>query len=150
MTIRKPQVTTVCAKPPGGLCSLCPGGRGWLGSGAIPPPIIPVPVCLGQRGPARWSAWPWKGCQDSSPLCCAQDCESKKPPRSQHRCKLPRVSLQAGAWFQVHPTQQRMDLDPETKRCSSFIGASGPWDTQKVAQSCLFTSRWPIELHLTL
>ena len=50
----------------------------------------------------------------------------------------------------MHPTQQRMDLDPETKRRSSFIGASGPWDTQKVAQSCLFTSRWPIELHLTL
>ena len=41
-------------------------------------------------------------------------------------------------------------MDPETKRHSSFIGASGQWDTQKVAQSCGSTRRWTIELHLTL
>ena len=41
-------------------------------------------------------------------------------------------------------------LDPETKRLSNFIGASGQWDTQKVAQSCWSTRRWPIELHFTL
>ena len=33
VTARKPQVTRVCAKRPGGLCSLCPGGCGWLGVG---------------------------------------------------------------------------------------------------------------------
>ena len=64
--------------------------------------------------------------------------------------QTPKGSLQSGACVLVHPTQRSRDLDPETKRCSSFIGASGPWDTQKVAQSCLFTRRWPIELHLTL
>ena len=50
----------------------------------------------------------------------------------------------------MHPTQRSRDLDPETNRRSSFKGASGPWDTQKVAQSCWSTRRWPIELHLTL
>ena len=90
-----------------------------------------------------------KGSQDKS-LCCAQDCESEKPPRSRHRCKYTRVYLQARAWVQVYPTQQSRDLDPETKKCSSFIGASGQWDTQKVAQSYRSTRRWPIELHLTL
>ena len=30
--------------------------------------------------------------------------------------------LQARAWVQVHPTQRSRDLDPETKRRSSFIG----------------------------
>ena len=58
--------------------------------------------------------------------------------------------LQARAWVQVYPTQRSRDLDPEAKRRSSFIGASGPWDTQKVAQSCRSTRRWPIELHFTL
>ena len=58
--------------------------------------------------------------------------------------------LQAGAWVQVYPMQQSRDLDPETKRLSNFIGASGQWDTQKVAQSCWSTRRWPIELHFTL
>uniref|UniRef100_A0A8I3MWC7 Zinc finger protein 599 n=2 Tax=Canis lupus familiaris TaxID=9615 RepID=A0A8I3MWC7_CANLF len=32
--------------------------------------------------------------------CCAQDCESEKPPRSRHRCKHTRVYLQARAWVQ--------------------------------------------------
>ena len=58
--------------------------------------------------------------------------------------------LQARAWVQVYPIERSRDLDPEAKRRSSFIGASGPWDTQKVAQSCRSTCRWPIELHLTL
>ena len=39
-----------------------------------------------------------------------------------------RVYLQARAWVQAHPTQRSRDLDPETKRRSSFIGASGQWD----------------------
>ncbi|CAD7694358.1 unnamed protein product [Nyctereutes procyonoides] len=60
--------------------------------------------------------------------CCAQDCESEKPPRSRHRCKHTRVYSQAGAWLQVYPTQRSGDLDPETKRRGSFIGASGQWD----------------------
>ena len=64
--------------------------------------------------------------------------------------QTPEVSLQAGALVQLHLTQRSKDLDPETKRHSSFIGASGPWDTQKVAQTCRSTRRWPIELHLTL
>ena len=64
--------------------------------------------------------------------------------------QTPKGSLQSGACVLVQPTQRSKDLDPETKRRSSFIGASGPWDTQKVAQSCRSTIRWPIELHLTL
>ena len=36
--------------------------------------------------------------------------------------------LQARAWVQVYPTQWSRDLDPEAKRRSSFIGASGQWD----------------------
>lgn len=64
--------------------------------------------------------------------------------------QTPKVSLQSGACVLVHPTQQSRDLDPETKRRSSFIGAIGPRDTQKVAQSCWSTGRWPIELQLTL
>ena len=36
--------------------------------------------------------------------CCAQDCESEKPPRSRHQCKHTRVYLQARACVQVHPT----------------------------------------------
>ena len=47
-----------------------------------------------------------------------------------------RVYLQARAWVQVYPTQQSRDLDPKTKKLSNFIGASGQWDAQKVAQSC--------------
>ena len=47
--------------------------------------------------------------------------------------------LQAGAWVQVYPTQRSRDLDPETKRRSSFTGASGPWDTQKVAVMSVHT-----------
>ena len=35
--------------------------------GTSSPPRIPVPVCLGHRGPAGRSAWPWKGCQDPCP-----------------------------------------------------------------------------------
>ena len=64
--------------------------------------------------------------------------------------QTPKGSLQSGACVLVHPTQQSRDLDPETKRRSSFVGDIGPWDTQKVAQSCRSTCRWPIELHLTL
>ena len=43
--------------------------------GTSSPPRIPVPVCLGHRGPVGRSAWPWKGCQDTRPWCCAQDCK---------------------------------------------------------------------------
>ena len=39
VTARKPQVTRVCAKRPGGLCSLCPGGCGWLGVGLFLPSL---------------------------------------------------------------------------------------------------------------
>ena len=48
------------------------------------------------------------------------------------------------------PDTLEQGLGPRTKGRGSFIGASGPWDTQKVAQSCRSTCRWPIELHLTL
>ena len=44
MTAREPQGTSVCGRDLGGLCSLCPGGQGWLGSGALPP--LPVSPCL--------------------------------------------------------------------------------------------------------
>ena len=71
--------------------------------------------------------------------CCAQDCESEKPPRSPHRCKYTRVDLQPQAWVQVYPTQQSRILDPETKRHRSFIGARGQWDTQKVAVMSVHT-----------
>ena len=97
------------------------------GAGPVPGHVLPSPhphaSVPGHRGPVGCSAWPWKGCQDSRPLCCAQDYESEKPPRSRHRSKLPRVSLQGGAWVQVHPTQRSRDLDPETKRHSRFIGS---------------------------
>ena len=53
--------------------------------------------------------------------------------------------LQARAWVQVYPTQRSRDLDPEIKRLSNFIGASGQWDMQKVAQSC-----WSSELDFRL
>lgn len=151
VTAREPQVTRFCAKRPGR--SVLPLSRGpgqAAFRGPSSPPGISVPVFLGHRQPAGPPAWPWKGCQDSRPLCCAQDCESEKPPRSRHRCKHTRVYLQARAWVQVHPTQRSRDLGPETKRRSSFLGATGPWDTQKVAQSCRSTRRWPIELHLSL
>ena len=46
--------------------------------------------------------------------------------------QTPKGSLQSGACVLVHPTQRSRDLDPETKRCSSFIGASGPL----YAESC--------------
>ena len=44
VTAREPQGTSVCGRDLGGLCSLCPGGQGWLGSGALPP--LPVSPCL--------------------------------------------------------------------------------------------------------
>ena len=40
VTVREPQVT----KGLGGLCSLCPGGLGWPGSGTLPP--LPASPCL--------------------------------------------------------------------------------------------------------
>ena len=151
VTAREPQVTRVCEKRPGrSVLPLSRGPRLAQFRGRYSPPCIPMPVCLGHRGPVGWSAWPRKGCQDTRPWCCAQDCKSGKPPRSPHRWKLPRVSLQAGAWVKLHPTQRSRDMDPETKRHSSFIGASGTWDSQKVARSCRSTSWWLIELHLTL
>ena len=61
VTAREPQVTRVCGSDLGGLCSACPGGRGWPGSGALPP--LPASPCLcasgteglwgGQCGPGR-------------------------------------------------------------------------------------------------
>ena len=56
--------------------------------------------------------------------CCAQDCESEKPPRSQHRCKHTRVYLQARTWVQVYPTQRSRDLDPEVGYSWDFMGRS--------------------------
>ena len=104
-----------------------PGLAGFRGTSSSP--RIPVPVCLGHRGPVGRSVWPWKGGQGSRPWSCAQDCKYEKPPRSQHRCKHTRVYLQAPAWVQIYPTLRSRDLDPETKRRRiSFIGASGPWD----------------------
>ena len=46
-------------------------------------------------------------------VCCAQDCEFKKPLRSRHECKHMRVYLQDQARVQVYPTQQSRDLDLE-------------------------------------
>ena len=89
VTARELQVTRVCEQRRGR--SVLPLSRGLRMAkfrGTSSPPRIPVPVCLGHRGPVGRSAWPWKGCQDSRPLCCAQDCESEKPPRSRARWKL--------------------------------------------------------------
>ena len=61
--------------------------------------------------------------------CCAQDCESEKPPRSRHRCKHTRVYLQARAWVQVYPTQRSRDLDPEVG--FSLVLRAGLGDLQK-------------------
>ena len=99
VTARELQVTRFCAQRRGR--SVLPLSRGPQMAelrGTSSPPRIPVPVCLGHRGPVGRSVWPWKGCQDTRPWCCVQDCKSGKPPRSPHRWKLPRVSLQAGAW----------------------------------------------------
>ena len=99
VTARELQVTRVCAQRRGR--SVLPLSRGPQMAelrGTSSPPRIPVPVCLGHKGPVGWSVWPWKGCQDTRPWCCAQDCKSGKPPRSPHRWKITRVSLQAGAW----------------------------------------------------
>ena len=99
VTARELQVTRVCAQRPGwSVLPLSWGPRMAEFRGTSSRPRIPVPVCLGHKGPVGRSAWPWKGCQDTRPWCCAQDCKSGKPPRSPHRWKLPRVSLQAGAW----------------------------------------------------
>ena len=69
VTAREPQGTSVCGRDLGGLCSLCPGGQGWLGSGALPP--LPASLCLcawgteglwgGQRGPGRDARTPGPG-----------------------------------------------------------------------------------------
>ena len=59
---------------------------------------------------------------------CAPGSKSEKAPRSRHRCKHTRVSLQARAWVQVYPTRRSRDLDPGAQRRSSFPGASGPRD----------------------
>ena len=45
--------------------------------------------------------------------CCAQDCESEKPPRSWFRCKHTRDYLQTQSFVQVYLTQQSRDWDPE-------------------------------------
>ena len=45
--------------------------------------------------------------------CCAQDCESEKSPRRQHRCKHTRVYLQARTCVQVYLTERSRDSDPE-------------------------------------
>ena len=45
--------------------------------------------------------------------CCAQDCESEKPPRSQQWCKHTRVYLPPRACVQVYLTERSRDLDPE-------------------------------------
>ena len=58
--------------------------------------------------------------------------------------------LQARAWVQAHPTQRSRDWDPETKRRRRARGASGPWATREVAQSCGSTRRWPMEVLFTL
>ena len=58
--------------------------------------------------------------------------------------------LKLGSKYTRHSRAETWDLDPESKRRSSFIGASGQWDTQKVAQSYRSTRRGPTELHFTL
>ena len=88
VTAREPQVTRVCGSDLGGLCSACPGGRGWPGSGALPP--LPASPCL--------CAWGTEGLQGGSValegmsgqqalvLCPRlRICNSNsKPPRSPH------------------------------------------------------------------
>ena len=83
VTVREPQVTRVCAKRPRRSVLPLSWGPGLAGfRGTSSPPRIPVPVCLGHRGPGGRSVWPWKGGQGSRPWSCAQDCKYEKPPRS--------------------------------------------------------------------
>ena len=61
--------------------------------------------------------------------CCAQDCESEKPPRSRHRCKHTRVYFHARACVQVYPTQRSRDLVHEVG--FSLVLRAGLGDLQK-------------------
>ena len=49
------------------------------GAGRVPGHFLPSPnpcACVpGAQRACGAVAWPWKGCQDNRPLCCAQDCE---------------------------------------------------------------------------
>lgn len=69
--------------------------------------------------------------------CCAQYCESEKPPRSLHRCKYVRVYLQARAWVQVYSTQQIRGLDPEVGYSWVFMGWSRGF-SERVEQFIFF------------
>ena len=80
--------------------------------------------------------------------CCAQDCESEKPPRSRHRCKHTRVYLQARAWVQVYPTQRSRDLDPEVG--FSLVLRAGLRDLQKGwsnSSSSVYILIWGLQGH---
>ena len=61
--------------------------------------------------------------------CCAQDCESEKPPRSRYRCKHTRDYLQTRSFVQVYLTQRSRELDPEVGFC--LVLRAGLGDLQK-------------------
>ena len=80
--------------------------------------------------------------------CCAQDCESGKPPRCRLRCKHMRVYLQARACVQVYPTERRRDLDPEVG--FSLVLRAGLGDLQKGwsnSSSSVYILIWDIQGH---
>ena len=83
--------------------------------------------------------------------CCAQDCESEKPPRSRHWCKHMRVYLQARACVQVYRTEWSRDLDPEVG--FSLVLRAGLRDLQKGwsnSSSSVYNLIWDIQGHWAL
>ena len=125
--------------------SLCPGGRAWPGSRALPP--LPASLCLGALGTEGL-----RGGQrgHGSDIRTAGPCVVPKisNPRNHQGAdtdETPEGLFTSWSLVQVHQTHWSRDLDPETKGRGSFIGASGPWDTQKVAQSCRSTCGCPTE-----
>ena len=149
VTVREPQVTRVCAKRPRRSVLPLSWGPGLAGfRGTSSPPRIPVPVCLGHRGPVGRSVWPWKGGQGSRPWSCAQDCKYEKPLRSRHQCKYTMVDFQTRACVQVHPTQRSMHLDPEVG--FSLVLRAGLRDLQKGwsnSSSSVYILIWGLQGH---
>ena len=80
--------------------------------------------------------------------CCAQDCESEKPPRSQLRCKHTRDYLQAQSSLQVYRTQRSRELDPEEG--FSLVLRAGLGDLQKGwsnSSSSVYILIWGLQGH---
>ena len=83
--------------------------------------------------------------------CCAQDCESEKPPRSRFRCKHMWDYLQAWSCVEVYPTQRSRDLVPEEG--FSLVLRAGLGDLQKGwsnSSSSVYILIWALQGHWAL